>query len=169
MLFSIGMATVCLAGFAWSESLALLFVFRTLHGAAAANISTAQACIADSTTAENRAKGMGLIGAAFGLGFTVGPFIGGELSVHGLAAPIWFAAALSAINFVVAVAWLKETRKPNTERPVRSAQGANFALSVPEQRLRELFMLSLVVLGGRSFVGALRNSANLARRWAAKG
>ena len=49
------------------------------------------------------------------------------------------------------------------------AQGANFALSVSEQRLRELFMLSLVVLGGRSFVGALRNSANLARRWAAKG
>ena len=52
---------------------------------------------------------------------------------------------------------------------MRSAQGADFALSVPEQRLRELFMLSLVVLGGRSFVGALRNSANLARRWAAKG
>ena len=120
MLFSIAMATICLAGFAWAESLVLLFVFRALHGAAAANISTAQACIADSTTEENRAKGMGLIGAAFGLGFTIGPFIGGELSVYGLAAPIWFAAALSALNFVLAFAWLKETRKPNSTRPRRS-------------------------------------------------
>jgi len=114
MLFSIGMATICLAGFAWAESLVMLFVFRTLHGAAAANISTAQACVADVTTPENRAKGMGLIGAAFGFGFTVGPFLGGELSVHGLAAPIWFAAALSALNFVAAVVWLKETRKADT-------------------------------------------------------
>ena len=105
MLFSIGMAAVCLAGFAWAESLVMLFVFRTLHGAAAANISTAQACVADVTTPENRAKGMGLIGAAFGFGFTVGPFIGGELSVHGLAAPIWFAAGLAALNFVLALAW----------------------------------------------------------------
>jgi DHA1 family tetracycline resistance protein-like MFS transporter len=126
MLFSIGMATVCLAGFAWAESLAMLFVFRTLHGAAAANISTAQACVADVTKPENRAKGMGLIGAAFGFGFTVGPFIGGELSVHGLAAPIWFAASLSALNFVAAVFWLKETRKADTKRPKRSIHPSSF-------------------------------------------
>lgn len=126
MLFSIGMAAICLAGFAWAESLAMLFVFRTLHGAAAANISTAQACVADVTTPENRAKGMGLIGAAFGFGFTVGPFIGGELSVHGLAAPIWFAAALAALNFVLALMWLKETRKPDTVRPERSIHPAAF-------------------------------------------
>lgn len=126
MLFSIAMATVCLAGFAWAESLALLFVFRGLHGAAAANISTAQACVADVTTPENRAKGMGLIGAAFGFGFTVGPFIGGELSVHGLAAPIWFAAGLSAINLFLAFIWLKETRNPDTTRPERSISPATF-------------------------------------------
>lgn len=127
MLFSIGMATVCLAGFAMAESLVLLFVFRTLHGAAAANISTAQACVADVTTLENRAKGMGLIGAAFGIGFTVGPFVGGELSVHGLEAPIWFAAGLSLLNFVLAVMWLKETRKPDTKRHERSIHPAAFA------------------------------------------
>lgn len=126
MLFSIGMATVCLAGFAWAESLFMLFVFRILHGAAAANISTAQACVADVTTPENRAKGMGLIGAAFGFGFTVGPFIGGELSVHGLAAPIWFAAGLAAINLLLALVWLKETRKPDTVRPERSIHPAAF-------------------------------------------
>jgi len=126
MLFSIGMATFCLAGFAWAESLVMLFVFRTLHGAAAANISTAQACVADVTSLENRAKGMGMIGAAFGLGFTVGPFVGGELSVHGLAAPIWFAAGLSLLNFVLAVLWLKETRKPDTKRPERSIHPSTF-------------------------------------------
>ena len=126
MLFSIAMATVCLAGFAWAESLVMLFVFRTLHGAAAANISTAQACVADATTPENRAKGMGMIGAAFGLGFTIGPFIGGELSVHGLAAPIWFAAALSALNLILAVVWLRETRQPDTQRPTRSIHPSAF-------------------------------------------
>lgn len=120
MLISIAMATICLAGFAWADSLLMLFVFRTLHGAAAANISTAQACVADVTSAENRAKGMGMIGAAFGFGFTVGPFIGGELSVVSLATPIWVAAGLSLVNFVLAVFLLKETRDPNTERPTRS-------------------------------------------------
>ena len=120
MLFSIGMATVCLAGFAWAQSLMLLFIFRTLHGAAAANISTAQACVADVTTKENRAMGMGMIGAAFGFGFTVGPFIGGELSVYGLAAPIWLAAGLSLLNWVIAFFWLKETRRTDTVRHQRS-------------------------------------------------
>jgi len=67
-----------------------------------------------------------MIGAAFGLGFTLGPFVGGELSVYGLAAPIWAAAALSAINFVLAVVWLRETRKPDTVRPKRSIHPAAF-------------------------------------------
>jgi len=145
MLFSIGMATVCLAGFAWAESLVLLFVFRTLHGAAAANISTAQACVADTTTSENRAKGMGLIGAAFGVGFTLGPFIGGELSVHGLAAPIWFAAALSALNFVLAVVWLKETRNPDTERPKRSIHPATFVAVIKHPIVGACILLTFVM------------------------
>lgn len=120
MLLSLTMATVCLAGFAWADTLVMLFVFRTLHGAAAANISTAQACVADLTTPENRAKGMGLIGAAFGFGFTVGPFIGGELSVYGYAAPIWAAAGLAAFNLVLAIFMLPETRSPDTKRVERT-------------------------------------------------
>ena len=126
MLFSIGMASLCLAGFAWAQSLLFLFVFRILHGAAAANISTAQACVADVTTPENRAKGMGFIGAAFGVGFTIGPLIGGELSVYGLAAPIWLAAALSAFNWILAFFWLKETQRPDTERHARSIRPSDF-------------------------------------------
>ena len=66
----------------------------------AANISTAQAYIADVTPPEKRAQGMGLIGAAFGVGFTLGPWVGGELSVYGFAVPIWVAAGLSVVNWI---------------------------------------------------------------------
>ncbi|MCB9746561.1 MAG: MFS transporter [Alphaproteobacteria bacterium] len=112
LLMSIGMGSLMLAGFAWAPKLWLLFVFRSLHGVFAANISVAQAYVADVTTKENRAKGMGMLGAAFGLGFTLGPWIGGELSVYGLSAPIWVAAGLSALNFLLAAALVPESRQP---------------------------------------------------------
>lgn len=80
MLVSIALTAVMLGLFASAQALWMLFLFRTLHGVMTANISIAQACMADVTTPASRAKGMGLIGAAFGLGFTIGPFIGGELS-----------------------------------------------------------------------------------------
>jgi MFS transporter, DHA1 family, tetracycline resistance protein len=110
LLMSIGLGSLMLAGFASSTTLWMLFLFRTLHGVFAATISTAQAYIADITAPEDRAKGMGMLGAAFGLGFTVGPWIGGELSVHGHAAPIWLACGLSALNFVLAYFLLPESR-----------------------------------------------------------
>ncbi len=112
LLASIGIGAVMLAGFAMATQLWQLFLFRILHGACAANISTAQAAVADITPPEKRAMGMGLIGAAFGVGFTLGPFIGGELSVYGLAVPIWVAAGLSAFNFSLALFTLPETREP---------------------------------------------------------
>ncbi|NCG21889.1 MAG: MFS transporter, partial [Rhodobacterales bacterium] len=84
MLASIAGTTIFLAAFAAADSLAMLFLFRTLHGASAANISTAQAYVADITDKDSRSKGMGLIGASFGIGFSLGPWIGGELSVYGL-------------------------------------------------------------------------------------
>lgn len=124
LLLSIGMGTLAMAGFAWAPSLLWLFVFRALHGLFAANISVAQAIIADTTTPENRAKGMGMIGAAFGLGFTIGPFVGGELSDYGLATPIAAAAALQAFNFLLALAILPETRTgdaPSRQRPIDPA------------------------------------------------
>ncbi|MEE2751519.1 MAG: MFS transporter [Myxococcota bacterium] len=113
LLTSIGMGALMLAGFALSQSLLHLFVFRTLHGVFAANISTAQAYMADISAPEDRAKAMGMIGAAFGLWFTLGPWIGGELSVRGLAAPIWLASGLGTLNFVLAGLFLPESRDPN--------------------------------------------------------
>lgn len=112
MLISIAGTAICLAGFASAPSLPFLFVFRTLGGLFAANVSTAQAVVADVTSGKDRARGMGLIGAAFGIGFSIGPWVGGELSRAGLAAPIWLAAGLSALNFVWAFARLPETRRP---------------------------------------------------------
>ncbi len=109
MLVSIALTALFLAGFAAADTLPMLFLFRTLHGLAAANVSTAQAVVADLTHGPDRARGMGLIGAAFGVGFSLGPFLGGQLSPWGLSAPIWAAAALSAINLVWAWRGLPET------------------------------------------------------------
>jgi MFS transporter, DHA1 family, tetracycline resistance protein len=103
-------SAVSYALFAMATSLAALFVARTLAGVAGANIPTAQAFIADTTTAETRARGMGIIGAAFGLGFIFGPAIGGFLSHWGYAAPAWFASALSLANFGAALVLLPESR-----------------------------------------------------------
>jgi MFS transporter, DHA1 family, tetracycline resistance protein len=95
---------------ALANSLALLFVARIVGGIAGANIPAAQAYIADVTTPENRARGMGLIGAAFGLGFIFGPAIGGLLSRVSPETPMWCAAALCFANFVAAWFLLPESR-----------------------------------------------------------
>jgi len=121
LLASIFMTAVMLAGFASAQSLLMLFVFRTLHGVFTANIAIAQACMADLTTPETRAKGMGLIGAGFGIGFTLGPFLGGELAQWGLTVPIWVAAGLSLVNFLLGIVMLPETRRPgghSERRPI---------------------------------------------------
>ncbi|HEY1583252.1 MAG TPA: MFS transporter [Chthoniobacterales bacterium] len=85
----------------WATSLVLLFVARIIDGASGGNISTAQAYIADVSTPENRSRSMGVIGAAFGLGFTFGPMIGGILSRISYGAPFFFAAALASLNVVL--------------------------------------------------------------------
>ncbi|MEP6808670.1 MAG: MFS transporter [Chthoniobacterales bacterium] len=88
-----------LMGFA--HSLAFLFVARIIAGITGGNISIPQAYIADVTTPETRSKWMGMIGAAFGLGFTFGPMIGGIMSRISYSAPFYFAAGLAAANVVL--------------------------------------------------------------------
>jgi DHA1 family tetracycline resistance protein-like MFS transporter len=85
----------------WASSLPLLFVARIIDGASGGNISTAQAYIADISTPENRSRSMGIIGAAFGLGFTFGPMIGGIMSRISYGAPFYFAAALATVNVIL--------------------------------------------------------------------
>jgi len=109
-----GLLGSCLSylAFGMASTLTALFAARIFAGIAGANIPTAQAVVADLTTPENRAKGMGLVGAAFGLGFIFGPAIGGFLSQYGYAAPAFFAAGLSLANFAAAWFLLPETLKP---------------------------------------------------------
>jgi MFS transporter, DHA1 family, tetracycline resistance protein len=113
----IGLLGSCISyvALALADSLTLIFAARILGGIAGANIATAQAYIADVTTHENRAKGMGLVGAAFGLGFVFGPAIGGALSHFGPSTPMWCAATLCLGNFVAA--WFLLPESKTTERP----------------------------------------------------
>jgi len=90
-------------------NLPLLFLSRIIDGATGGNISIAQAYIADVTTKENRARGMGIIGAAFGLGFIFGPAIGGFLSRFSYSTPAYFAAAISLLTVLTTIFFLKET------------------------------------------------------------
>ena len=116
LLFSVlctALAFLCL-GFA--QSLWMLLAARLFDGATGGNISTAQAYIADVTTPENRAKGMGLIGAGFGLGFILGPGLGALLSKHyGLSVPFFFAAGLAFTNSILIYFFLPESLKDKRE------------------------------------------------------
>lgn len=94
----------------WAQGLPLLFTGRLIDGMTGGSVSTAQAYIADVTPKERRSGGMGLIGAAFGLGFIFGPAIGGFLSRISLAAPFLFAAALAGVNAVLVFFFLPESR-----------------------------------------------------------
>ncbi len=107
--------------FAFAPSYALLFVARVISGFASGNISAAQAYVADITTPAERSRGMGTIGAAFGIGFVLGPLIGG-LADHyvGHLAPGLLAAGLSIVNFFSASAILRESlaAEHRTARPL---------------------------------------------------
>lgn len=92
-----------------SNSLPLLFISRMIDGITGGNISIAQAYVADVTNKKNRAKAMGMIGAAFGLGFMLGPAIGGYLSRFGYSTPAWFAALIGLVTTILTVTILKET------------------------------------------------------------
>ena len=92
-----------------ASTLPLLFLARIIDGITGGNISTAQAYIADVTPPKERSRGMGLIGAAFGLGFIFGPAIGGALSQISLAAPFFFAAALAGLNAAAVYFFLPES------------------------------------------------------------
>ncbi|HSZ81779.1 MAG TPA: MFS transporter [Polyangia bacterium] len=119
LLWSIAASSVGMAMLGLGNSLMWLFIARLWSGVATANIAVAQAYIADVTTPETRARGMGLIGMAFGFGFIFGPAVGGILSrysVPGLAQvgalPALVASGLSAINLMLALRTLPESLPP---------------------------------------------------------
>jgi multidrug resistance protein len=123
LLLSLLGSTLSYFLFAFAQTLPLILLSRALAGLFAANISTAQAYIADVTPAQDRAKGMGLIGAAFGIGFTLGPPLGGiSTAKFGMSAPGLIAGTLCLLNLILAWFRLKESlpesiRTANRNRP----------------------------------------------------
>ncbi|MBR9978257.1 MAG: MFS transporter [Bacteroidetes bacterium] len=109
LLFGLLLTVIGYILFGMAQSLAMLFLARMLAGIGGANISAAQAYISDVTRPEERARGMGLIGAAFGLGFVFGPFIGGALVGYGYSIPGYAAAIFSAIALLTAFFALPES------------------------------------------------------------
>ena len=110
--------------FGLANTLSVLLLSRLVGGVMGANVPVAQAIIADSTSPEKRARGMGLIGAAFGLGFIFGPAIGGFLSQWGYAAPGFAAAAVAGLNAIAAVFFLPESLPADRRKRSRAGWGA---------------------------------------------
>ena len=111
IVFSLLTTSLAYLWFSFAESFMILLLSRMLAGFGGSNISVAQAYIADVTDETNRAKGMGLIGAAFGLGFVFGPMLGGILSQYGYDVVGYASAAFSFIAFLFATFKLKESLK----------------------------------------------------------
>lgn len=128
-------AATALTGLAGSMGgLALLFVARILSGMTAATIGTAQAYIADVTPPEKRAAGMGMIGAAFGMGFVLGPTIGGVLSHRfGYAVPYYAVAILALLNALLAYFNLPEPEKREQHQP-NTSRGEALRIAFAEPR-----------------------------------
>jgi len=125
----------------------MLFLGRILDGISGGNISTAQAYIADITAKEDRAKGMGLIGAAFGLGFIFGPAIGGILSRWGIQVPFLFAAGLAFANALLLYFTLPETVTPDHPARASAAGGRGFTQLINSLKQPRLgFILTIYFL-----------------------
>ncbi len=153
LLVSIAMTAVAFLLYGVAATFAVLLVSRLFAGAATANIAIAQAYVADVTPPEGRAKGMGMIGAAFGLGFVFGPAVGGLLAGISLSAPGLAAAALSVVNLVAAWFLLPEP----AEHVAATRSRGRFEALVAELRkpgIRRILLVYLVVTLGFSAMEA---------------
>ncbi len=129
-----------------AQTLPMLFAGRILDGITGGNISTAQAYVADVTTKEDRASGMGLIGAAFGMGFIFGPAIGGILSRWGIQVPFIFAASLCFANAILLYFRLPETVRPG-RKVTQAARGRGFGQLIDSLKQPRLaFVLTIYFL-----------------------
>jgi DHA1 family tetracycline resistance protein-like MFS transporter len=131
-----------LLGFA--KILLVLFIARILDGLTGGNISVAQAYISDVTDAKDRSKGLGMIGAAFGLGFIIGPATGGLLSQWGYAVPAFVAAGLVTINLLMVALWLPESLTPE-KRTTKDDKKPAVTLSALVAALQRPYSGSLLI------------------------
>jgi MFS family permease len=151
ILMSVAIGGIGYLLFGFAGSIPVLFLSRMLAGFGNANIGVAQAIVADTTTAEQRARGMGLIGAAFGIGFVVGPAIGGVLGQISLATPAYAAAGLAAVNWGLAWFLLPETRRKDAAPTARRLIPLDaLKVALRDGTMARLLLLSFVVTAGFS-------------------
>jgi len=131
--------------------LGVLFFARILDGLTAGNLTVAQAYISDVTDAKNRAKGLGLIGAAFGLGFIIGPAVGGLLSKSGYSVPAFVAAGIAALNLVQIFFLLPESLTEERRREMGGRQRPPITLRALTEALRRPVVGPLLIV--RFFFG----------------
>ena len=136
----------------------LLFFSRILDGFTGGNISIAFSAISDLSDEKTKAKNFGMIGAAFGLGFILGPFIGGKLADPNLVSwfnastPFWFAAALTALNLVFVFVSFPETLKEKNNTPVSLFSGIrNINTAFQLKHLRTIFLVVFLLTLGWNF------------------
>jgi MFS family permease len=135
LLATIAGTALALLGLGLARSLLWLFAARILAGAFAANVSVASAYIADVTPASERTRWMGMLGASFGVGFVLGPALGGLLAPYGTAVPMLAAAGLAALNFLFALLRLAEPERLGArEGEGRSGSGRFAVLRDPVVR-----------------------------------
>jgi MFS transporter, DHA1 family, tetracycline resistance protein len=112
---------LALAGTIW-----LVLAARLMTGAASSTMGTANAYLADISTPDQKARRFGLVGAAFGMGFVLGPALGGLLAEFGTRAPFWAAAAVCTLNLALGAVFLRESLPPDRRRPFVMARANPF-------------------------------------------
>ena len=139
---------MAVAGSIW-----LLLVLRIISGITSANFAVGSAFIADISPPEKRAANFGLMGAGFGIGFVIGPMLGGLLSVYGTRAPFYAAAALTAINVLFIYFVLPETvKKRNFELPSWAKINPLSAFSVVIKHKNLRLLLAIILLNETAFI-----------------
>lgn len=148
ILMSVAVSAMGYLLFGLATSVWMLFATRMMAGFGNANIGAAQAVIADTTEPHERARGMGMIGAAFGIGFVLGPVVGGVLSKYSLALPSFVAAGLGLLNLILAWFLVPETRDPAQVAQKHEAPKEALAALRRKPQVRRLLLTSLTVTTG---------------------
>lgn len=144
ILVCIALNVLSLLMFGWAGSLASVILSRVVNGVASSTTGTLQAYITDVSNPSNRARNLGIIGAAYGLGAIVGPALGAGLLGFGVSVPIFVAAGLAGYNLLTAFLFLKETVNLSDRKPLR-AESLN--IIKPIIKLIKTPVLSRVALG----------------------
>jgi MFS transporter, DHA1 family, tetracycline resistance protein len=142
LLFSLAGTVASFVMLALAQSLTMLFVARIVDGLSGGNIATARAYVADITEPKDRARAYGFIGAAFGLGFVLGPALSAVLSHISYTAPIWAAAGVTILAMLLAWVWLPET--VHRSRAATGKPFANLAAMMNRPAVRRVLIIDFV-------------------------